>query len=287
VRPQYTADALQAHVQGTVLLECVVGVDGTVSDVRILRSLDPVYGLDSESMKAAKQWTFEPGTKDGKPVPVLITLELAFRIGDAPAVAAPFALPTAFGTASPDSSSIGDDPWRDQMFDQSTLRTRVQYPKGWTTTTGLADDVIVLQNTKEPFGVMLFKPQPISVLIEQGVTQSALQGFADGFGKIIGRSTTAFGQVRSKGRLWFWLNFDQALPAINDKPSSGQFAYSRGLVDATRTWFFFTTVGGQQYAVMFFVARMSNSSVAELNRVTELAGPVFAKMLERITFESP
>src|SRR5262249_41783353 len=70
VKPQYTTEALQAKIQGTVLVECVVRPDGTVGDVHVARSLDPVYGLDSEAVKAAKQWTFEPGTKDGKPVPV-------------------------------------------------------------------------------------------------------------------------------------------------------------------------------------------------------------------------
>lgn len=80
VKPQYTAEAMRAKVQGLVLLECVVLPDGTVGDVRVTRSLDPVFGLDQEAIKAARQWRFVPGTRQGEPVPVIITIELAFTL---------------------------------------------------------------------------------------------------------------------------------------------------------------------------------------------------------------
>jgi len=44
----------------------------------VLRSLDP--RLDAEAIAAARQWTFEPGTKDGKPVRVEVTLEMTFSL---------------------------------------------------------------------------------------------------------------------------------------------------------------------------------------------------------------
>ena len=78
VKPQYTSDAKDAKIQGTVVLECVVRVDGTIGDVTVITSLDA--GLDEEAIKAVKQWRFEPGTKDGKPVPVLVTLEMTFTL---------------------------------------------------------------------------------------------------------------------------------------------------------------------------------------------------------------
>jgi protein TonB len=80
VKPQYTADAMRAKVQGVVLLECVVLPDGTVGKVEVIRSLDSTFGLDQEAIKAARQWRFAPGTRFGEPVAVLVTIELQFTL---------------------------------------------------------------------------------------------------------------------------------------------------------------------------------------------------------------
>jgi periplasmic protein TonB len=79
-KPQYTAEAMRAKVQGTVLLECVVLPDGTVGPVEVVRSLDSSFGLDQEAVKAAKQWRFKPGMRQGEPVAVLVTIELTFTL---------------------------------------------------------------------------------------------------------------------------------------------------------------------------------------------------------------
>jgi TonB family protein len=80
VKPQYTADAMRAKIQGTVLLECVILPDGSVGRVDVVKSLDPTFGLDAEAIKAAKQWRFVPGTRFGEPVAVLVTIELTFTL---------------------------------------------------------------------------------------------------------------------------------------------------------------------------------------------------------------
>jgi TonB family protein len=79
VKPQYAADAMKARVQGVVELEFVVLPDGTVGDVKVVRSLHA--SLDKEAVKAVKQWQFKPGTKDGEPVAVLVSAELTFTLG--------------------------------------------------------------------------------------------------------------------------------------------------------------------------------------------------------------
>jgi bla regulator protein blaR1 len=78
VKPQYSARAMQEKVQGEVLLECVVKADGTVGDTKIVKSLDP--DLDKAALDATAQWVFEPGTRDGKPVNVLVTITIAFTL---------------------------------------------------------------------------------------------------------------------------------------------------------------------------------------------------------------
>ena len=80
VKPQYTSDAMRARIQGSVTLEVVVKSDGTVGAVRLVKSLDRVFGLDDAAVRAARQWTFKPGTFEGRPVDVLVHIVLDFRI---------------------------------------------------------------------------------------------------------------------------------------------------------------------------------------------------------------
>ena len=80
VKPAYTAEAMRAKVQGSVYLECVVRQDGSTGDCRVVRSLDPTFGLDQEAIRAATKWRFRPGTRLGQPVPVLVTIELMFTL---------------------------------------------------------------------------------------------------------------------------------------------------------------------------------------------------------------
>jgi protein TonB len=80
VKPQYTADAMRAKIQGTVWLEAVVMPDGSVGNVQITRSLDPTFGLDQEAIRTVKKWRFIPGTRQGQPVPVLVEIEMTFTL---------------------------------------------------------------------------------------------------------------------------------------------------------------------------------------------------------------
>ena len=80
VKPSYTSEAMRAKVQGVVLLECVVQTTGGVDNCSVQRSLDRTFGLDQEAIRAARQWQFDPGTRFGEPVPVLVTIELTFTL---------------------------------------------------------------------------------------------------------------------------------------------------------------------------------------------------------------
>ncbi|MDP3719901.1 MAG: energy transducer TonB [Acidobacteriota bacterium] len=78
VKPVYPRDVLPEKVQGSVWMRCVVLPDGKVGDIEVTRSLHP--RLDREAGRAATQWEFKPGAKDGKPVAVEITLEMTFTL---------------------------------------------------------------------------------------------------------------------------------------------------------------------------------------------------------------
>lgn len=80
VKPDYTGVAMRARIQGVVVLECVVAPDGSVGDIRIIKSLDKEFGLDEQAIKAARQWRFSPGRRLGEAVPVIIQMELSFTL---------------------------------------------------------------------------------------------------------------------------------------------------------------------------------------------------------------
>ena len=81
VQPKYTGEAMRSKIQGEVHLEAIVLPDGTIGDIRVIRSLDRLCGLDQEAINAARAWRFMPG-KDvtGQPVPVIVTLIMEFRL---------------------------------------------------------------------------------------------------------------------------------------------------------------------------------------------------------------
>jgi TonB family protein len=80
VGPQYTSEAMSNRIEGKVVLSAVVLANGKVGEVKVTQSLDSVHGLDEAAVKAMKQWEFKPGTKDGKPVAVRISIDMVFTL---------------------------------------------------------------------------------------------------------------------------------------------------------------------------------------------------------------
>jgi TonB family protein len=76
----YTPEAMLARIQGNVVVEVVVGVDGRVSRSRITTSLDKARGLDDQALAAVSQWTFTPGELKGEKVPVRMQVVVTFRM---------------------------------------------------------------------------------------------------------------------------------------------------------------------------------------------------------------
>jgi TonB family protein len=78
VDPAYTDDASQGKIEGTVILNMVIGTDGLAHDISIVKSLE--RGLDRAAAEAVQQWHFAPGTLHGEPVAVRATIEVNFRL---------------------------------------------------------------------------------------------------------------------------------------------------------------------------------------------------------------
>jgi protein TonB len=77
VSPIYPEIAQRARVQGIVILEATIGIDGRVTNARVLRSI-PL--LDQPALDAVRQWTFTPTLLNGTPVPVIMTVTVTFNL---------------------------------------------------------------------------------------------------------------------------------------------------------------------------------------------------------------
>ena len=78
VEPEFSEEARKNKWQGVVILRVIIGKDGKPQDISVQRSLG--MGLDEKAVEAVKQWRFDPGTKDGQPVPVEVSMEVSFRL---------------------------------------------------------------------------------------------------------------------------------------------------------------------------------------------------------------
>jgi protein TonB len=76
VNPQYSTKR-GVRVVGSVLIGLIVSSRGIPRDLHILKGLDK--DVDQSALDAVQQWRFAPAQKDGKPVAVRISLEIAFH----------------------------------------------------------------------------------------------------------------------------------------------------------------------------------------------------------------
>jgi TonB family protein len=76
--PLYPPKAMVERQQGLVKLLVTVRPDGTVGNVRVTQHLS--RELDAAAVKAAKQWRFKPGIKNGKAVPVKTAVDMTFTL---------------------------------------------------------------------------------------------------------------------------------------------------------------------------------------------------------------
>ncbi len=77
VPPTYPDLAREAGVDGTVMVQALVGKDGKVKDVRVVKSI-PM--LDESAKTAVRQWVFKPALSNNKPVAVWVGVPVKFSL---------------------------------------------------------------------------------------------------------------------------------------------------------------------------------------------------------------
>jgi protein TonB len=78
VDPTYPTVARNARLQGSVVLEATIARDGTVKDLRLLKSAQPL--LDKAALEAVARWKYSPTTLNGDAVEVLLSVTVTFSL---------------------------------------------------------------------------------------------------------------------------------------------------------------------------------------------------------------
>jgi len=81
IKPDYPDFARRARVQGIVTLEVDVYKDGTVGNIKVVRSVQPgPGGLDEAAINAVKRVRFQPGKSSGNAVDTRVTIPVEFKL---------------------------------------------------------------------------------------------------------------------------------------------------------------------------------------------------------------
>jgi len=77
VNPTYPPEAKAQRLEGTVIVQVLLGADGLVKDTRVVKS---VPALDSAAVESVLQWTFKPALSKGQPVAVWVAVPIKFSL---------------------------------------------------------------------------------------------------------------------------------------------------------------------------------------------------------------
>jgi protein TonB len=77
VPAKYPKVAEMANVEGTVVISATIDTEGKVTYPKIVKSIP---ALDKAAIETVSQWEFKPATRDGHPVPVVVTLSVEFAL---------------------------------------------------------------------------------------------------------------------------------------------------------------------------------------------------------------
>ena len=77
VQPAYPPLARQARIQGTVVLQALIGKDGAIQNLHVVSGHPMLTGA---ALDAVKQWRYKPYFLNGEPVEVETTINVNFTL---------------------------------------------------------------------------------------------------------------------------------------------------------------------------------------------------------------
>jgi TonB family protein len=76
--PKFTEIARYERFQGVAVVNVIVGTDGKLHSIRLIRALG--LGLDDSARSMLETWRFDPAMREGKPVAVEMNIEVSFNL---------------------------------------------------------------------------------------------------------------------------------------------------------------------------------------------------------------
>jgi TonB family protein len=80
--PEYSNQAIQARIEGIVILSARIDGEGAPRDLKVVKPLG--HGLDEKAIEAAAGWRFERPLLNGDDSPIPLTFEVQFRLPRSP-----------------------------------------------------------------------------------------------------------------------------------------------------------------------------------------------------------
>jgi TonB family protein len=293
VRPVYTREAVQARLFGIVVLSCDVLLDGTTGNIRIVKSLDAIYGLDQQAVAALKQWRFKPAMSNGVPFIATVTVSLNFTLRERdgtvlgtpqpPPPPAPIsAWPASFAndivdpgaTWNADSVKLGDTTLKFSVPAGWLVRN---YPEGTRLLSLMSGDgrraVMTGAARKTPGRLMTpLAPDQVAAF---GKAMAALPGTQKA-------TFQASGQVQIGSRWWLWIEFIQSPDVMNEMPPEIREGLSQHNFSELRMWSFLTGQEDELAQILFYdwLPDPGPDRDAELRDATS----IFRVMLSKMSF---
>jgi TonB family protein len=301
VRAEYLPEAQRRGVQGTVVMEFVVEPDGTASSVRVLQSLDTVYGLDDAAVKAVKRTRFDPARKDGVAVPARFVMTMSFSKNGPPPPPRPevFRLAERAGTAPkgapapytwpdilrPTGQAGARADWTKHTLAADGLSVTLACPAAWKQeeSAGTNSRSLRLSSADSTRVALVIvgraarEIQPFTAEEVNGRLESQRRTF-----EVIKSSAAAngFGQVKVGEQLWEWL--DYSAPAA-DKYVPPLLHWADLAPRRGRVWHFATTSQGVLIDVTLGVA-YDASTEEERGRKEQEAAADLAAVLSSVSW---
>lgn len=281
VKPAYTVAAMRSRVQGTVTIMAVVQADGSVGAIRIVRALHPE--LDAQAVQAAQQWRFTPATLNGAPVPVIVAIDLSFKLKDEPPPSPSLAWPDVFPREP--ARMPDEDTWRDDIEHVDNLEIHIPLPADWAPVRG--GDLVGRVSPDHRVLFSVGKPRPFPNQITGPLSAAQLVGL----GTLLARSATSSGQasLASSGQVQtgsgFWLWFE--MPVTIDTSDFPPELLGLPLTYDSSTLFMFAgTRESHLVQVSCGVLRQHGRGDAEYAKDKRDAGAVCARIIDRMTVTS-